>query len=164
MLVIIVSALRAVGQLDRSDHIGKKRFEELKENQMKLKLFKDLINEQEVLAHVFMLCVPAEHLDEILKDSRESESESAQRATEVDLELTINGIPVDIERFFNQLYEKYQDLVMAHATKMVTTQTSDQFKRMAEQLKDFSNITEMWASMIKWNTKNQFDANANGNK
>lgn len=121
---------------------------------MKFKLYKELLNENEIMSHVFLNCVD-ESIQEIA-DKNEGLTTEEIENRDVEIELKIDGKECDPRKFFSLFWEQYESQIRREATKIVKEQTSEKFQEIQSKLQDFEQICDEWANDINWQTPNKF--------
>lgn len=121
---------------------------------MKFKLYKELLNGNEIMSHVFLNCVD-ESAQEIVNKNEGLTTEEIENR-DVEIELKIDGKECDPRKFFTLFWEQYERQIRKEATKIVKEQTSDKFKEIQSKLQDFEEICNNWVEDINWLVPNQF--------
>jgi len=121
----------------------------------KYKLYGELLNEDNILSHVFLNCIPKELSKKISDDSDKLletlDKETFRKNREIDLTLTIEGIEVDCKKFFTILWEQYEELIKKEATKIIEEQTSNTLYEFNNKLNELTNKIKNITENIKWN-------------
>lgn len=120
----------------------------------KFSLYKELLDTDNVLSHVFFNCA-YEHIEKIAGKNKGLTDEQINKRKIV-IELKIDGYDCDPKLFFNKLYSQYGMMVKKDATKLVKEQTSDKLQLIVDKINQFSEITDDFAKEISWDFDNTF--------
>jgi len=138
---------------------------------MKYNLYTELLNEHDILSHVFLSSLPNElslkiaaKTDEIAKALRrqyknlkKDECEKIVNAEinkrEIDLSLTIEGEEIDPRRFFHTMWENYERIIKAEATEMLQEQTTEVVSELTDKLYDLRTKIEGISESVEWDWK-----------
>lgn len=121
---------------------------------MKFKLYNELLNESNIMSHVFLNCAN-ECITEIAdKNSTLTEEEIENR--EIEIELKIDGKECDPRKFFSLLWEQYSFLVEKEAKNIIKSQTSEKLVDIQSKIQDLEQVLECWANEINWSVPNKF--------
>lgn len=112
---------------------------------------KELLDNNEIMSHLFLNCVPQEKLEEIAK--REGTIDSKK----VNIEMKVDGNSINPREFFRIFIDQYDYMVKEAATKIVKEQTSQAFKNITDRLYEYEQITNEWANDIDWQVDNIFE-------
>lgn len=116
---------------------------------MRYSLYDDLLDDNNILSHVFLECLSAEQSKRIAdKSLLMSEKEIKKRKIEV--ELIIDGESVNPKAFFDLFEKQYEEIVKKEATRLVKEQVSEKFSDIADKIRAYEEITEEWADEINW--------------
>lgn len=121
---------------------------------MKYSLYKDLLNEDCILSHLFMNCLSKANLEKIANKNN-GKTDAEIKASTVEIEVNIDGISVNPKAFFELFIEQHNDMLKKAAKKLIDAQLSEKFRELSGKLSDFAEITENWSKDINW----QFDEN-----
>jgi hypothetical protein len=127
-----------------------------KEKVMKYTLYKELLDQSNILSHVFFNCA-SEFIQDIA-NGNEGLTEEQIKARKIDIELKIDGHVCNPENFFKTLYSQYAENVQRVAAKLVEERTSEKFAEIANKLEEYREITEQWAKDINWEIPNPLAA------
>jgi len=143
----------------------------IKNNEMKFNLYTELLNEKDILSHVFLGSLPnelslkiASRTDEIAKEIRETHKDLEEdereklvreetNKREIDMSLTIEGVEVDPRRFFHTMWENYERIIKAEATEMLQAQTTEAISELTDQLYDLRTKIEGISESVEWDWK-----------
>ncbi len=121
---------------------------------MKYSLYKELLDENNILSHVFMNCA-VDFLKDIASKNEGKEKEWIEKR-KIDIELKIDGHVCDPAKFFDVLYEQYSEKVKQKATELVKEQTSEKFTEIVNKLHDLNNIVDSFSEDITWEMQDPF--------
>lgn len=121
---------------------------------MKFKLYQELLNESEIMSHVFLNCID-ESVNEIANKNKGLTKEQIENRY-VEIELKIDGKECDPRKFFTLFWEQYEQQIRIEADKIVKEQTSEKFQEIQSKLQDFELIYDEWRNEINWNVPNKF--------
>jgi len=121
----------------------------------KYSLYKVLLNDNNILSHVFLNCLPSGLAEKIAAENETMEKEDIEKR-EIEIELKIAGESVDPGKFFKRLENQYDELLKEAATHILKEQTSEKFQEISYKLNEFEEIINSWAEEINWDVKNPF--------
>lgn len=124
---------------------------------MKYSLYKELLDDNNILSHVFFNC--AEEFIEKIASKNEGKTDEKIKNRKIDIELKIDGNKCDPSKFFNMLYEQYCFHIEREAKKIVKEKISDKFNEISNKLDEYRQITEEWSDDINWDVKNPLTKN-----
>lgn len=127
---------------------------------MKYSLYNELLDQKDILSHVFFNCA-WEFIEEIAdkhapKKKGKTRDEYKDKI-KIDIELKIDGHVCNPRKFFEMLKDQYYRNVTERATKLVKEQTSEKFGEIADKLRDVEEIVESWGESINWQMDNPFE-------
>lgn len=105
-----------------------------------------LLKYDEIISHVFFNAISNIPL-ETLEEWRQKEGEESKC---LELILTVNGLEVDVEKFFDVLYEQHEQMIRNMATKIVKEQTSEKLSQMISIIDQASQVLEYAVNDINW--------------
>ncbi len=115
---------------------------------------KTLMDENEMLSHIFLGCIPREKL-ELIKDKFVGEKDWQKESVKIPVELTIGGIPVNPKEFFDSWKDQMQDLILKEATKLVAEKLgSKKMRDMQDRLYEYEQVLKSWEDDINWQVPN----------
>ena len=121
---------------------------------MKYTLHKELLDQKEILSHVFFSCA-MEFIDDIAKEN-EGKTKEERSLRKIDIELKIHGHVVDPKKFFDRLYDRYESHIRDEASEIVKEQTSKVFRDLSDKITSVEEIVDSWAEDINWDVENPF--------
>jgi len=121
----------------------------------KYNLYDELLDENNILSHVFLNTLSRMGLEKIAKEN-EGKEEKQIKKRKIEIELKIDGESCDPKKFFEILYSQYSEKVRETATEIVKEQTSERLRSFSDKLNDFEMIMNEWANDINWNIDNPF--------
>lgn len=118
---------------------------------------RELMDENEMLSHIFLGCIPREQLI-IIKDkfigTSGNEIDWQVESCKIPVEMKIGGVSVNPKEFFNSWKNQMQDLILAEAKKVVAENGSKKMLELQYKLQDLQNVVESWEGEINWNVNN----------
>lgn len=123
-------------------------FKELIQKYMKYSLSEILLNDNEILSHVFLNCIGG-YAEKIAGKTRKTQRK------QINIELKIDGYDCNPKEFFELLYEQYTDQVKNEATEIVKQQTSEKLYEIEGKITEFNEILTDWANDINWEVDNK---------
>ena len=121
----------------------------------KYNLFDELLDENNILSHVFLNTLSKMGLEKIAKEN-EGKEEKEIKSRKIEIELKINGESCDPKKFFEILYSQYSEKVRETATEIVKEQTSERLRNFSDKINEFEMIMNSWTNDINWNIDNPF--------
>jgi len=119
---------------------------------------KDLLDQTNILSHIFLNCVTTEALEKIAEEgvklAEEGKTHKEIMERGVEIELTVNGKSINPKKFFDLFNDQHTDCVKRQATELVKEQLSEKFSEISDKLEEYKKVTEQWAEDINWNTEN----------
>lgn len=122
---------------------------------MKVEL-RELMNDNEMLSHIFLGCIPENKLVAI-RDKFVGDKDWQKESAKIPVEMKIGGVAVNPKEFFSQWKEQMQDLILEKSKELVAEKMGS--KRMSElmgKLYDFEQVLESWENEINWDVENPF--------
>lgn len=119
---------------------------------------RQLMDENEMLSHIFLGCIPKEQLMKI-KDQYigiEGEEKDWQKeSVKIPVEMKIGGVSVNPKQFFDSWKDQMQELILGKAQKLVAEKLGSQkMREMQDKLYEYEQILESWEKDINWEVKN----------
>lgn len=111
---------------------------------------KQLVDDKEMLSHIFLECIPHEQLMQI-KD-RAGDWEENKYAVEV--KLNIGGFDVNPKKFFDKFYEQYKRICKEEADKMIKEKFSGKLSNFQDKFYEMEQVVKSWEEEINWEVKN----------
>lgn len=119
---------------------------------------RDLMNDNEMLSHVFLGCIPSEKLIEIKNKyigSTGKEKDWHKESVKIPVELKIGGVGVNPKEFFDSWKNQMQDIIMKTAKELVSEKLgSKKMIDMQNKLYEYEKVLLSWESEINWEVKN----------
>jgi len=122
---------------------------------MKFKLYKELLDRDDIMSHVFLNTCPPELVEKIAKENEGMDKEDVEKR-EIEIELKIGGEVVDVKKFFGMLKDQYSGYVEREATEIVKNQTSEALKDMHYKIEEVTSVLEGWSKEVNWDVPNPF--------
>lgn len=115
---------------------------------------KDLMNDSEMLSHIFLGCIPREKLSEI-REKYIGEKDWNKESVKIPVEMKIGKVSVNPKQFFDSWKDQMQKMILDKAKELVAEKLgSSKMREMQNKLFDYSEILESWESEINWNVEN----------
>jgi hypothetical protein len=115
---------------------------------------KDLMEENEMLSHIFLGCIPHEQLKAI-KDEFVGETDWRKESVKLSVELKIAGVSVNPKEFFDSWRDQMQRMILEKAKELVAEKLgSAKMRAMQDKLDNYEQVLNSWESEINWNVKN----------
>lgn len=121
---------------------------------MKYSLYKELLDQNNILSHVFFNC--ANDFIQDIADGNKGLTEKQVEKRKIEIELKIDGRVCDPKQFFDTLYQQYSEHISKEASRIVEEKTSEKFAEISNKLEEYREITEQWAKEINWQVPNPF--------
>lgn len=117
---------------------------------------RQLIDEKEILSHLFLNCMTRENLKKIA-DRTVVTGEGSYSDLErnlVEIEVIIDGVPVNPRKFFDMFDDQYEKMIERKATELIKEKLTGKINSMIESLENANGILTCWANEITWDIKN----------
>lgn len=116
---------------------------------------KDLMNDNEMLSHIFLGCIPKDKLREI-KNNFIGSIDWRKESVKLDVEMQIAGVDVNPKEFFDEWQKQMQKIIERRAKNLIKEKLSGKLLEMSCKLNAMSDIVENWEGEINWESKNPF--------
>jgi hypothetical protein len=117
---------------------------------------KDLMDQNEMLSHIFLGCIPVEKLEEI-RDKYIDEKDWNEESVKIPVSMKIGGVSVNPKGFFDEWKKQMQKLILEKAQEIVAEKLgSAKFRDMEYRIAQFEQIIREWESEINWEVENPF--------
>ncbi len=117
---------------------------------------KDLMDQNEMLSHIFLGCIPVEKLEEI-RDKYIGKKDWSRESVKIPVSMKIGGVSVNPKGFFDEWKKQMQKLILEKAQEIVAEKLgSAKFRDMEYRIAQFEQITREWESEINWEVENPF--------
>lgn len=123
----------------------------LKINKMNIEI-KDLMDDNEMLSHIFLGCIEQKDLRKI-KDNLK-EGDWRKESITIPVEMKIGGIDVNPKEFFDNWKDQMQKLILKRATKLVAENGSKKMLKMQEKMEEMEQVMKSWENDINWEVEN----------
>jgi hypothetical protein len=121
---------------------------------------RELMDDEEMLSHIFLVCVPREKLIEIKEKyigTDGNEIDWQKESVKIPVEMKIGGVPVNPKEFFNSWKEQMQGMILEQAKELVAQKLgSKNMRDMQDKLVEYEQVLESWENDINWDVKNPF--------
>jgi hypothetical protein len=114
---------------------------------------KELMDENEMLSHIFLGCIPYDELA-MIRDKFIGEKDWNEESVKIPVELKIGGINVNPKTFFDEWKKQMSNIVLESVQKEIATHLSQRAIRIQEQLAHYENIFKEWENEINWEVEN----------
>ncbi len=119
---------------------------------------KTLMDENEMLSHIFLGCIPEEKLIEI-KDkfigTDGKEKDWQKESVKIPVEMKIGGVSVNPKEFFNSWKDQMQRMILEKAQELVAEKLgSKKMRDMQDKLYEYEQVLKSWEEKINWEVKN----------
>jgi hypothetical protein len=128
---------------------------------MKIEI-RDLMDENEMLSHIFLGCIPKDTLIK-LRDKYVGEKDWREESVKIPVTMKIGNISVNPKKFFDSWKEQMQELITERAKELIAEKGSEKMRTMQNKLAEYEQILESWEDEINWTVKNPL-TNVNGLK
>lgn len=115
---------------------------------------KQLMQDNEMLSHIFLGCIPREQLKQI-KDKFIGETDWQKLSVKIPVDLKIGGVAVNPKQFFDSWKDQMQRMILEKAQELVSEKLgSKKMRDMQDKLYEYENILKSWEEDINWEVKN----------
>ena len=121
----------------------------------KYSLYGELLNDNNIMSHIFLTCLPQDLSVKIAGESSAMPREKIEKRT-IEIALVIEGVSVNPKPFFNLFVDQYDDLVKKTATEIVKEQTSEKLTEVSNKIFEINDIMNSFAVDINWEVDNPF--------
>lgn len=124
---------------------------------MKIEL-RQLVDENEMLSHIFLGCIPKEELINIKKkyvgvDGKEKDWR--KESVKIPVEMKIGGVSLNPKNFFDSWKNQMQQLILEKAQALVAEKLgSEKMRQMQNKLYEYEQILQYWEKDINWEVEN----------
>lgn len=124
---------------------------------MKIEL-RQLMDENEMLSHIFLGCIQEEKLIEIKEKfvgKRGQEKDWEKESVKIPVEMKIGGVSVNPKEFFDNWKEQMQRIVLEKAQELFAEKLgSRKMMEMQDKLYQYQQVLEYWEKEINWEVEN----------
>lgn len=115
---------------------------------------KTLMDDNEMLSHIFLGCIPRDKLKEI-KDKFIGEKDWKNESVKLPVELKIAGVGVNPKDFFDSWKNQMQRIILEKAQELVAEKLgSKKMRDMQDKLYEYEQVLKSWEEDINWEVKN----------
>jgi hypothetical protein len=115
---------------------------------------KTLMDDNEMLSHIFLGCIPRDKLKEI-KDKFIGETDWRKESVKLPVELKIAGVGVNPKDFFDSWKNQMQRIILEKAQELVAEKLgSKKMRDMQDKLYEYEQVLKSWEEEINWDVKN----------
>lgn len=119
---------------------------------------RQLMDENEMLSHIFLGCIPKEKLMDIKEKyigKNGEEIDWQKESVKIPVEMKIGGVSLNPKEFFNSWRDQMQRMILEKAQELVSEKLGSQKMRdMQYKLDEYENILKSWEADINWDVKN----------
>lgn len=119
---------------------------------MKIEI-RDLMDENEMLSHIFLGCIPKDTLIK-LRDEYVGEKDWENESVKIPITMKIGNISVNPKKFFDSWKEQMQELITERAKELIAEKGSEKMRTMQNKLAEYEQILESWEDEINWTAEN----------
>jgi len=117
---------------------------------------KDLMNDNEMLSHIFLGCIPKDKLEKI-RDQYVDGKDWRNESVKIPVSMKIGGVNVNPKEFFNTWKEQMERMILNSAKELVAEKLgSVKMIEMQSKLYEYQEVLESWESEINWEVTNPF--------
>jgi len=119
---------------------------------------RQLMDDKEMLSHIFLGCIPREKLIEIKEKfigTEGQEKDWQKESVKIPVEMKIGGVSVNPKEFFDNWKDQMQRIVLEKAQELVAEKLgSKKMREMQDKLYQYEQVLESWEKEINWEVKN----------
>lgn len=117
---------------------------------------KTLMDDNEMLSHIFLGCIPRDKLVEI-RDKFIGEKDWEVESVKIPVELKIGGVDVNPKEFFDSWKDQMVNMIFKKSQELVAEKLgSEKMRIMQNKLNDYEQVLKSWEDEINWEVKNPF--------
>lgn len=124
---------------------------------MKIEL-RILVDENEMLSHIFLGCIPKDKLLKIKEQfvGKSGEEKDWQReSVKIPVEMKIGGVSVNPKEFFDSWKNQMGDLIAKKANKLLSEKMgSEKIRQLQGRLYEFEQVLDYLEKDVNWNVPN----------
>ena len=118
-----------------------------------------LIDDNEMLSHIFFGCIPIEELLKIKEKFIGKEGEEKdwrKESVKVPVEMKIGGVSVNPKKFFDSWRDQMERMISEKAQELVAEKLlsekplSEKMREMQNKLYEYEKVLESWEKDIDW--------------
>ncbi len=115
---------------------------------------KTLMDDNEMLSHIFLGCIPHEQLIKI-RNKFIGDSDWQKKSVKIPVELKIGEVSVNPKQFFDSWKNQMQRIVLEKAQELVAEKLgSKKMRDMQDKLYDYEQVLKSWEDDINWEVEN----------
>ena len=119
---------------------------------------KQLMDENEMLSHIFLGCIQREQLMKI-KDryigTEGNEIDWQKESVKIPVEMKIGGVSVNPKNFFDSWKDQMQRMILEKAQELVAEKLgSKKMRDMQDKLYEYEQVLKYWETEINWDVEN----------
>jgi len=115
---------------------------------------KTLMDDKEMLSHIFLGCIPHEQLI-IIRDTFIGEKDWNKESVKIPVELKIGEVSINPKEFFDSWKNQMQRMILEKAQELVAEKLGSQKMRdMQDKLYEYEQVLKSWEDEINWDVAN----------
>jgi len=115
---------------------------------------KDLVNDNEMLSHIFLGCIPHEQLEQI-RNEFIGKKDWSKESVKIPVDLKIGGVSVNPKSFFDEWQNQMRNMINKKAQEIVSDKLgSSKIRNLQAKLNEYENILNSWEDEINWEIEN----------
>lgn len=115
----------------------------------KYSLYDELLNDNDIMSHIFLECLP-DDLSRRIADKSSAMPKEDIKKRRIEIALVIDGESVNPKPFFKLFTDQYDSLVRKTATEIVKEQTSEKLDEVSNKIFEINDIMNSFAESINW--------------
>lgn len=118
---------------------------------------RELMDDNEMLSHVFLGCVPSDELIKIRDKYLNPTIDWRTESVKIPVDLKIGGVSVNPKAFFDNWKDQMQGIILREAKKLVSEKMgASRLRSIQSKLSEYEAILENWENDINWDVPNPF--------
>lgn len=114
---------------------------------------KTLMDENEMLSHIFLSCLTEEQLVNIQKTFIGKKDWNKENVN-IPVEMKIGGYDVNPKEFFDSWKDQMSELILKQAKRLVANNLSDKVQEIQNRIFDCNEQLKLWEAEINWDVEN----------
>lgn len=114
---------------------------------------RQLVDENEMLSHIFLGCISKEELRQI-KDKFIGEVDWKEESCKIPVTMTIGGVDVNPKNFFDEWRNQMQKIVEKEANRILKQQLSGRLTDLIKPIQQIEQVFDYWVTEVNWEVKN----------
>lgn len=118
---------------------------------------RELMNDNEMLSHIFLGCIPREQLESI-RDKYVGDIDWQKESVKIPVTMNIGGVDVNPKDFFDNWKSQMGRIIKDEASKMLSDKMgSEKMVELANKIIGLSEVIDSMESEINWEVPNVFE-------